>query len=172
MNVHPAKAEVRFRDASKMRGILVGTLRRGLEGDSHRSSTRIADQALASFRFENLASDMPSHSENLHLSNAPHMSNGLQGRYDRVAPTRRFQFGESHNHSFPPPISDASVVDAPCEVSFTCETVLETGKCSENDNKIKYPNPPSPRWNSMRSRCWPHSQPSGTVDHWRGLTAH
>ena len=115
MNVHPAKAKVRFRDASKMRGILVGTLRRGLEGDSHRSSTRIADQALASFRSENLAPNAPSHSDNSHLSNTPHMPNGFQGRYDRIAPIRRLQFGEAHNHSLPPPISDSSVVDAPVD---------------------------------------------------------
>ena len=113
MNVHPTKDEVRFRDASKVRGILVGILRRGLQSDSHRSSTRIADQAIASFRPENLAPDMQSHSENLYPSNPPHMSNGLQGRYDKPVSTRHLRFGEVHNHSLPPPISDASAMDNP-----------------------------------------------------------
>jgi DNA mismatch repair protein MutL len=78
VNVHPAKAEVRFQDPALVRGLIVGAIRRALDAAGHRASTTVAGAALASFgAMPGVATAMPNAYQAMHNSQPGRFNAGV-----------------------------------------------------------------------------------------------
>ncbi|EEW26694.1 DNA mismatch repair endonuclease MutL [Rhodobacter ferrooxidans] len=90
VNVHPAKAEVRFREPALVRGLVVSGLRQALAAAGHRASTTVAGETLTAFRPEPRIYQMdrpsqPTLAQALHWQ-APGFAEAPQARFEEQAP--------------------------------------------------------------------------------------
>jgi DNA mismatch repair protein MutL len=103
MNVHPAKTEVRFREAQKVRNLIVSSIKQALTGAGHRASTTIAQQAVSAFRPSTPSPDRQAYQPSLPLQRSTGSSTlKAQPLYEPAAyqPAQYSQPAQAHTPEF------------------------------------------------------------------------
>ncbi|MEJ1157728.1 DNA mismatch repair endonuclease MutL [Prosthecomicrobium sp. N25] len=111
VNVHPTKADVRFREQGLVRGLVVGAIREALARAGHRASSTGGERTVAAFRIGALP-EAPGAGFRIHTGRA---EEGLSDRPPGPPPRAAWDWRASPFR--PPEVDEAALADAAGETS-------------------------------------------------------
>ncbi|MDB2415241.1 DNA mismatch repair endonuclease MutL [Rickettsiales bacterium] len=128
VNVHPTKAEVRFRYSDKVRGLIVSAIKNTIADAGHRASTTVADEAIMAAKPEVVTS-------NIRALNNRASYQAVQRQFPSYIPQKSEEIKDDVKESSPQPFINSASMPAPKPVEVEQNKAIQQPHHQQEEQK-------------------------------------